>query len=522
MTSAEELLRSTRLESHATTDDTARGLDASVRFLIRSRLCALLIGMFFLATIRDGHEWGDDFSMYIRHAQNIARGEPYAETGYIYNPQNPAIGPRVYPPGFPLLLAPVVGIYGLDLRPMKILIIGFFVGSLLVMGFLFRDDLPTRYMTVLVLVAGLNPFFWEFKDQILSDIPFLFFALSSLHLFRLAGSPVALPRRRTTLALLAGTAAYVSYATRALAIALIPSFIAYELCRHRRITSNAAVACAALAALAALQHLFWLHDASYFNVLSNPVIAAQQNAPAYLRSLSDLWENGHSSAVRKAAFLGGGFLAAFGYVTSLRTSVTVFHLFPPLYLAPVLLWPAFQGTRLMIPLVPFYFYYCLLGASRIDGAAERRWGRKNAVLGMFLAVALISYAGRYSTLEFGPLPHGIEKRESRELVEFVKARTGPEDVLVFSRPRALALLTRRRVSGGYSPADPCQLWQYVSRIGASYVITGHERDPFNADATDLRGFVSRFPNSFRPVMANEDVAVYRIEHDPCRSSVTTK
>ena len=43
--------------------------------------------MFYLATIREGHDWGDDFSMYIRHAQNIAHGEPYAETGYIYNPQ---------------------------------------------------------------------------------------------------------------------------------------------------------------------------------------------------------------------------------------------------------------------------------------------------------------------------------------------------------------------------------------------------------------------------------------------------
>jgi len=101
-------------------------------------LCALAIGMFFLATIREGHVWGDDFSLYIRHAQNIVRGEPYAESGYIYNPQNPLVGPKIYPPGFPLLLAPVVGVFGLELRPMKILVIAFFVGSLLVMIPLFR------------------------------------------------------------------------------------------------------------------------------------------------------------------------------------------------------------------------------------------------------------------------------------------------------------------------------------------------------------------------------------------------
>src|ERR687898_1931314 len=142
--------------------------------------CAALIGMFYLVPIRDGHDWGDDFSMYINHAQNIARGEPYAETGYIYNPNNPAVGPRTYPPGFPLLLAPVVGLFGLDLRPMKTLIIAFFVGTLLMMVTLFRSVLPTGYIAVLVLVVGLSPFFWEFKDQILSDTPFLFFVLLSL------------------------------------------------------------------------------------------------------------------------------------------------------------------------------------------------------------------------------------------------------------------------------------------------------------------------------------------------------
>ena len=69
---------------------------------------AALIGLFYLATIRPGHAWGDDFAQYIHHARNLATGVPYAATGYIYNPYNPTIGPRTYPPGFPLLLAPVV------------------------------------------------------------------------------------------------------------------------------------------------------------------------------------------------------------------------------------------------------------------------------------------------------------------------------------------------------------------------------------------------------------------------------
>ena len=481
-------------------------------------VCALLIGMFYVATIRQGHDWGDDFSMYIRHAQNLARGQPYAETGYIYNPQNPAVGPRVYPPGFPLLLAPVVKVFGLDLRPMKILVTVFFAGSLLVMGSLFRNVLPTpSYVAALVVIVGLNPFFWEFKDHVLSDLPFLFFVLLSLHLFTQADAPDASRRRQVTLAVMSGVAAYAAYATRSLALTLIPCFIAHDLSRYRRVTANAAVASAVAVALAGVQHVIWFHDSSYFDQLSNPVSAAQRNVPAYLQSLSDLWENGYSGSLRKIAFLAGSALAAFGYMRSLRARVSVFHLFPVLYLAPVILWPSFQGTRFLIPIVPFYFHYCLLGVGRMDAAAQRRWGTRHAVLVVFLAAVLVSYAGRYSTLQFGPLPEGIAKRESRELFEFVNTSTDPTDIFVFSRPRALALLTGRRVSGGYSPADPCRLWQYMREIKASYVITGPEPDPFNDDAVYLRRFVSRFGNEFRRVMANGDLAVYRIEGNPCTS-----
>jgi 4-amino-4-deoxy-L-arabinose transferase-like glycosyltransferase len=409
----------------------------------------------------------------------------------------------------------VIGIFGLDLRAMKILVLAFFVGSLLVMIPLFRRVLSAPYVAALVLIVGLNPFLWELKDHILSDIPFLFFVLLSLHLFTQADAPDASAGRRATLAVLSGVAAYAGYATRILGLMLIPCFVAHDLSRYRRIGTNAALATAVVVALAGIQYVVWIRDVSYFDQISNPVTAVGLNVPAYLRALSNLWENGYSSNVRKIAFLAGGALAALGYVNSFRTGVSVVHLFPPLYLAPVLLWPAYQGMRFLIPVVPFYFCYCLLGVRRIDAAAERRWDARNAVLVVFLAAVLVSYAGRYSTLQFGPLPEGIAKKESRELFEFVAAATDPDDVLVFSRPRALALMTGRRVSAGHSPVDPCDLWQYMRKIGASYVITGPAPDPYNEDAVYLGQFVAQFGDDLRRVMANRDLAVYRIERNPC-------
>src|SRR5437773_12180759 len=213
-------------------------------------LCAVLVGMFYLVTIREGHGWDDDFSMYILHARNIANGQAYAETGYVYNPHNPVVGPRTYPPGFPLLLAPVVKLFGVDLWALKVVVVGFFVASLLMIVRVFRSGLAPAYLAALVLVVGLNPFFWEFKDYIVSDIPFLFFGLVSLHLFRQADEPNAARDRRTMLAVLSGAAAYASYAVRMLALVLAACFIAHDLIRYRRIGLNAVVASSILVGLA--------------------------------------------------------------------------------------------------------------------------------------------------------------------------------------------------------------------------------------------------------------------------------
>ena len=54
----------------------------------------LSLCLFYFLTIRDGHNWGGDFSMYIHHAKNIVDGTKYQDTGYIYNPSYPSLSPK--------------------------------------------------------------------------------------------------------------------------------------------------------------------------------------------------------------------------------------------------------------------------------------------------------------------------------------------------------------------------------------------------------------------------------------------
>jgi hypothetical protein len=55
-----------------------------------------------------------DHAQYLAHARAIVEGRPYGDIGYIYHPAAPMLGPRAYPPGLPLTLAPIVAIFGVD------------------------------------------------------------------------------------------------------------------------------------------------------------------------------------------------------------------------------------------------------------------------------------------------------------------------------------------------------------------------------------------------------------------------
>ncbi|MBI3533917.1 MAG: hypothetical protein HY072_00300 [Deltaproteobacteria bacterium] len=143
-------------------------------------LSLIFMGAFHIATIRPGNDWGGDFGLYIEHAKNIVEGKNFVDTHYIYNPEMP-FHPKNYPPVFPLLLAPVYKIFGLNLTVMKIEIVLLFILSLTVFFLLLKNEIPFYYLIILILVIGLNPFISDRKDHILSDIPFIL--LSYLFLF---------------------------------------------------------------------------------------------------------------------------------------------------------------------------------------------------------------------------------------------------------------------------------------------------------------------------------------------------
>ena len=470
-------------------------------------LLVLAVGIFYLATIRPGHDWGGDFALYIAHAMNIAEGRPYGQTGYIYNPHLPSLAPRTYPPVFPLLLAPVYRCFGLDLTAMKVEVILFFLLALVAIFLTLEEELPPQYALATAGLVGLNYYIWGFKDSVLSDLPFLCFTYLGLLLIRRAYALGRPPSRAGARALLLGAALYLAYGTRSIGLVLVASLVLFDLYVYRRPSRFALQAIAVFGGLALLQNLLVHSDRSYLDQMPLSLETARAivaNPPGYWEAVVSLCANGYSRGLAVGLAVAVTGLAAAGYLGRLLGKISILEVFAPLYLAGVLVWPTSQGTRFLIPVVPVLVFYALAGLRalvlRVPRAA-RRW----AVVAL-LVVVCGSYLGAYTRLDYGPIREGVALPASVELFEWVRTATGRDDVFIFRKPMVLALYTGRRAAAYHRPAQDQALLDYFREIRVSYLVVSNT---LYRDRVYLQGFVERNRGHFQEVYRNADFSVYR-------------
>jgi hypothetical protein len=113
------------------------------------------------------------------------------------------------------------------------------------------------------------------------------------------------------------------------------------------------------------------------------------------------------------------------------------------------------------------------------------------------------------------LPEGIGRPTSQELFHAVPQHTQPEDVLIFIKPRALALLTDRRCAAYHPVQTDEELWAYLRQIQARFLVVVRRPEAMQgAEKPEiiqwLADFVARYSHRLQLVWTNEDFALYRI------------
>jgi hypothetical protein len=412
-------------------------------------LVSLLISS---ATLTRGHEWGDDFASYIMQAQSILDGSPaefIEHNAFTILESSFQLGPVAYPWGYPLILTPALLLKGVHALTLKLPGLFLFAGFLVCVYLWTKNRLTPTEGLLLVSVFAFNPTLLKFLDQILSDIPLLFFTSLGLLLIMKSGPEDSLWKY-----LALGGVLFLAFFVRTTGVILLASYLVLQLRAflsdkkaRRAILRNSLVTILIFL-------LLWLGTSLIF----------PNGQGSYLEQLKGLTPTVFKDNVSRyfyvfASFFGTGPLWNYLYYAALvffligtwtrRGTDQPFIIFFALYFIAMLFWPEWQGLRFIFPLLPIFMYFVFQGIRFTINQLPDKYQPFSQ--GVFYGVWLLLIA--FFLFQSGTRAYGNLKEDRRingpfdpyssDVYNFIRAETPPDSVIVFWKPRAMRLFTDR-------------------------------------------------------------------------------
>ncbi len=414
-------------------------------------LCVIVFLVVNGTTLHNGHNWGDDFSHYIRHGLNILQGRPYSSSVMLDHW-------GATPPAFPLLLTPVLKIAGLNFVWLKFPNLVYWLLTCLVLWLAGRRRLQGETSELLFLCLLSSPFFFLFKQNILSDLPFTLFYCAAL--FFLEKRTQQQDDQKSTTILFWGLLfAALTLLTRLAGIALFAAILVHALFIKKdwKMAGGTVLAGGiALVILYAFGVSFGDPMTAFPRSPSAILIQAFLNI-AYVSGLlfnffmpvrtpfnAFLLDHGLPVLRMSAPFLYF-IVFAVGGVKLYRRTISLPFLSFLSYSVLILLWPALE-PRYVLPLAPWLLIFACSALERgfaPSGKGPAQPSQLKSRLTQVLLATLILHNCLSIGLGYRMNDDEINQPVNRELFAWVRNNTRPEERLMFHYPRALWLLTGR-------------------------------------------------------------------------------
>ncbi len=475
----------------------------------------VVIALVYLTTLYPDQGWGDDFAQYIHQAMNLVQGKSMQETGYIYSRYTPQLGPRVYPPGFPMLLAPVYVLFGLDIRAFQVEIVLLQLVSLLVIYWLYRRDTTRPTALILFIMLGLSPYFVSFKRDIMSDVPFMLFCMAFLLWVDLVYAQQRFTPGSTLVAVLL---AFACYLIRTIGLVALAALLLSDLIRYRRPTRFAVWTIAGTFVLILFSRwVFGGGEESYLDQFANytPQIIIQNIDHYLIKSIRGFWAGPsvtfHAQLIVPILWLLAIPLIIYGFLRRARRSSLLIELFFIFYLATILIWPSVQELRFLYPILPLFLLYAGIGfeglLEQVRQRADFRVGQSVAVIAALAILSIYTVRTGDVIASEGFLTQGPYTRPALELFDYVSQETAADSIVIFFKPRALSLYANRAASTFPYTASDADAADYLTELGADYAVVKNDEATPNVV---LASFIDARPTAFELVFRNQDFRVYRI------------
>jgi 4-amino-4-deoxy-L-arabinose transferase-like glycosyltransferase len=448
-------------------------------------LALLLVPVFFINN-RDSHDWGGDFAMYIMQAGNIVKGLPQAETPYIYNPGNPVLGPPAYPIGFPLLLSPVYAIFGNSVAAFTYWITFFLFAFGLVTAAWLRKYFGDLVAIFLVLIIVYNPWTLNMKLEIMSEFPFALLLVLLVWLYgKYEDGPYGI---WALLALLGG----LLISVRTIGFVFPLALFAYLIRRRFFDRENRMAGKRMLALLIPL-------GAVLIHFILNRLVFAVPQADG--GSYTGIWEGDealYATVLYNLAYYteqfkyffspwGGSWnflplmlkaaiftFTLLGMIRSFSRKWELADMVVILYLLVLLVYPyRHAGIRFLFPLIPFLMVYLVRGLEAVSLFPGIRKQVKTVFLGLLVLVSYLNMFWYIVHIHHQTLP-GPQEKSSQEAFAYIRDHTAANAVIIFAKPRVLALYTGRQSIANHKELPARDIADLIFEYGVNYVLVHEE------------------------------------------------
>lgn len=405
----------------------------------------------------NGHEWGDDFALYLSQAFALIKGNTqelaYYNTWSMQNSDG-TLGPYLYPPGYPLFLS----IY-LKFLPFNWIGIKIFQWSFYILGIVAfykllqqsQNKLPNLAILFLVMLAIMHPKYIQFADRLMSDLWFIVTVF--LFFYFLYSNENSSVKR----ILFVGIALILASLTRVNGFLLVGSWLIKIVLdqRDKKLKFQELLAFIPFAVLVFyIKNVDSKYEANHLNVLSSITFETFiENLQGYLIELLNFPHSRVTKILPAFAFycvtilLGIGIILCF--LKAIKSKESLFYFAPVVFwilvnFAIIVVWPIGQGTRYLLPIVPFFFWIVIVGFQ--DYLQQSRFQFfVNKIYILLIALIFIQFAATVVFFGFIESRNDVIGISQNDIYQKIKVTVSDEDVIAFDKPRWLHLVTQKKV-----------------------------------------------------------------------------
>jgi hypothetical protein len=497
-------------------------------------ICSGLMGA---ALLSSGHDWGDDFASYIMQAESIVRGRPsqfMESNAFTIHQSTINLGPVAYPWGTPVLLAPLVAVFGVNILALKSINLVCYLLFLITLAVGLHSKLSPLSLIALIAILGLDPAILNLLNAVVSDVPFLLFSTLTILLI----GHVIVQRRILSVEwlgyVLLGIFLALSFFIRTTGILLLFVAVLSEAVSslpifHRSRTPDLGLERKPQDIPPSRKRingrLLFLRAVPYLVFLGMTAVGyllLPSGEGGYLQSLGAISLRTIKSNLLYYLGMPQNFFSAipffplvFGatlpfFFTGLVKTIDRYYpmvIYGILTMGLNIFWPATQGLRFLLPIFPFYLFFLLMGMEWFIHAMEGI-ERKTVFAAAAGCVLLAAFFFSRQSMELAlanlrnhrEVSSGPFTPASQEMFNYIKTNTAQDSVIVFFKPRAMRLLTGR----------PSLEWNNPSELplGQYFCFYRNEDEGHQLSSTDIESLQGT--GKIKLIFQNSDFQLFQI------------